>query len=170
MSTQPWGPQRSGRREQVWKYNLVTTLLLDGARVPVLRILQKLMFPVFHLRNRYCSPWCSGSGLGGSRKCLLVDLNVVVGLILDLHSSETLDNELLVLERCFGLVGTHVWRFCKPLMWRRCAELLMRNCWCGTVCKSELMMKRDRDGWARGWGWKRDSLCLSRRGVLLQWV
>lgn len=66
------------------------------------------MFPVRDFGDRDVCPWSSELLLCTSNDVFLVDVHVIaVGLILHLERSETLDNELLVDGRVFGLICSH---------------------------------------------------------------
>ena len=80
----------------------------EGREAPVLGILQQLMFPVFDLRDTQIRPWCSELLLASTNILLMnMDVILIIALVLHLESSQTLDNEFLIEDRRFGLIGTH---------------------------------------------------------------
>jgi hypothetical protein len=80
----------------------------DGYSVPVLWILEELMFPMLDIIDRHCSPWrfeffrCSNNRL-------LIDVDVFV-IVFDLESSKTLNQQLLTSDWFFGLCSSHASR------------------------------------------------------------
>ena len=81
----------------------------DGYSVPVLWILEELMFPMLNIIDRHCSPW-RFEFLRCSNNRLLIDVDVFV-IVFDLKSSKTFNQQLLASDRFFGLCSSHASRF-----------------------------------------------------------